>query len=302
MYLFYRIGLDIPNHFYHTLSYSMKKYDKSAKTRDRLTISLPVDILSSLDDTIDGKEIRNRSHAIEHFLRQSLKPSITSAVILAGAPIKTNIHPSLTIIDGRTLLDITLEHIAGAGFTHVYILAGSSKHILEQSLGRHTYNMHIHWIQEPKPMGTGGSLKLLEKTIHEPFLVLHGDILTSIPLQSFINFHLSEQTLVTMAVKPRISEPKYGQVVLQGNRIKTFAEHDKGAGISIINTGAYIMNPAVFSYIPDKTPSKIEIDVFPKLASANELSAFFFQGMWFDISNHKNMREIIRRYKSERRQ
>lgn len=280
----------------------MKKYDNASGKKDRLTISLPLDILTSLDDTIDGKEIRNRSHAIEHFLRQSLKPTITRAVILAGAPTKTTSHPSLTQIDGRTLLDITLEHVAEAGFTEVYILAESANRILEQSLGHHTYNLHIHWISEPRPMGTGGSLKLLEPILHEPFLVLHGDILTSIPLQSFVHFHISENTLVTMAVKPRISEPKYGQVVLQGNRIKTFAEHDKGQGISIINTGAYIMNPAVFSYLPEGKPSKIEIDVFPKLAAANELSAFFFQGMWFDISNHKNMREIIRRYKSERRQ
>jgi mannose-1-phosphate guanylyltransferase/phosphomannomutase len=279
----------------------MKKYDKITRTKDRLTISLPNDVLTSLDEAIDGKEIRNRSHAIEHFLRQSLKPSITNAVILAGATIQKESHPSLTMIDGRNLLDITLEHISVAGFRHVYILAGASNDLLRKSLGQRGYGMKIHWIEEPKPMGTGGALKLLEGILYEPFLVLHGDILTSIPFQSFIDFHLYEQTLVTIAVKPRHSEAKYGQVTLQGNRITTFSEHDKGAGISIINTGAYLMNPAIFSYIPKDKPSKIEVDVFPTLASASELSAFFFQGMWFDISNHKNMKEIIRRYLLERR-
>jgi len=279
----------------------MKKYDKIARKKDRLTISLPKDVLTALDDAIDGKEIRNRSHAIEHFLRRSLKPSITNAVILAGAPAKTKPHPSLTMIEGRSLLDITLEHLAAAGFKNVYMLAGENRDTLRASIGGQSYGMKIHWIDEPKPLGTGGSLKLLEGEIHEPFLVLHGDILTNIPFQPFIDFHLYEQTLVTIAVKPRHSESTYGQATLQGNRITTFSEHDRGIGISIVNTGVYLMNPAVFSYLPQGKPSTIEADVFPKLAAAGELSAFFFQGMWFDITNHKNMREVIRRYRLERR-
>jgi len=288
-------------HLYHTSSYCMTKYDKVTRRKDRLTISLPKDMLSALTGTIDGKEIRNMSHAIEHFLRQSLKPSITNAVILSGAPAKTKHHPSLTAIDNRSLLDITLEHLAAAGFKNVYMLAGSHKNTLRTAVGKHTYGMTIRWTPEPTPLGTGGALKLLEGTLREPFLVLHGDVLTNIPLQSFIDFHLYEHTLVTIAVKPRHSEPTYGQATLQGNRITTFSEHDRGIGISIINTGVYMMSPAVFSYLPAGKPSAIEADVFPKLAAAGELSAFFFQGMWFDITNHKNMREVIRRYRLERR-
>jgi mannose-1-phosphate guanylyltransferase/phosphomannomutase len=275
----------------------MKKYDRK---KERLTISLPKDILTSLENAIDGKDIRNMSHAIEHFLRKSLRPSVTHAVILAGGPGKTKTHPSLTAIDGRTLLDITLEHLAKAGFKTVYILAGPHKNNLQKSPA-HTYGMKIHWTPEPTPLGTGGALKLLEGEIREPFLVLHGDILTNIPFASFIDFHLYEQTLVTIAVKPRHSEPKYGQATLQGNRITAFTQHDRGIGISIINTGVYLMNPAVFSYLPAGEVSAIEADVFPRLAAEGELSAFFFQGMWFDITNHKNMREVIRRYHTERR-
>lgn len=278
----------------------MKKYE-SVNGKDRLTISLPRDILSALDEAIDGREIRNRSHAIEHYLRLTLKPTVTTAVILAGGRQETGHHPALTEIDGRTLLDITLSHIAGYGFRNVYMLAGPYGRRLSESLGRRSYGMKMNWIEEEKPLGTGGALGMLEGKIREQFLVLHGDILTNIPLDSFISFHLSERTLVTIAVKPRHSEPKYGQVLLQGNRITTFLEHDRGAGTSIINTGVYLMDPAVFAYIPKGKPSGIEVDVFPRLASENELSAFFFQGMWFDIRNRKDMQEVVRRYRLEQR-
>ena len=279
----------------------MKKYDRIARGKDRLTISLPLDLLTSLDNAIDGKEIRNRSHAIEHFLRKSLKPSVTNAVILAGSPMQTKTPPCLTTIDGRNLLDITLEHIAAARFRNVYMLAGSSTGTLKASVGRHSHGLTVHWIPETEPMGTGGALKLLESTITEPFLILHGDILTNIPIQPFIDFHMYEQTMVTIAVKPRHSEPKYGQVTLQGNRITTFTRHDRGTGISVINTGVYMVNPALFSYLPKGKPSTVEADVFPRLAVENQLSAFFFQGMWFDINSHTNMRDVVRRYHLERR-
>lgn len=279
----------------------MTKYDKVGRKKERLTISLPKELLAILDKTIDGKEIRNRSHAIEHFLGQSLKPSMTTAVILAGKIKQAKIHPALTKIGGRFLLDISLEHLADSGIRTVYILAGIYREKLRVAIRQHSYGMKIIWVDEKKPKGTGGALSLLKENISEPFLVFHGDILTNIPIQPFIDFHFHEQTLVTIAVKPRQSEPEYGQVSLEGNRIKEFSERDKGVGISIVNTGVYMMNPEIFSYLDeDSKPFKIEAKLFPKLAAINELSAFFFQGMWFDVSMHNNLNEIINRFNKER--
>jgi NDP-sugar pyrophosphorylase family protein len=101
-------------------------------------------------------------------------------------------------------------------------------------------------------------------------------------------FHLQEKTLATMAVKPRDAEKKYGKVMLQGNRITEFSEKGSSEGISIINTGVYLFHPDVLKLIGEDTPAQFEVDVFPKLAALNELSAFLFQGIWFDISDSES--------------
>jgi len=62
----------------------------------------------------------------------------------------------------------------------------------------------------------------------------------------------------------------------------------------------YLMRPEIFSYLGEQKPFRIESEMFPRLAKMNELSAFFFQGMWFDISRQKNLKDIITRYQKER--
>ena len=37
-------------------------------------------------------------------------------------------------------------------------------------------------------------------------------------------------------------------------------------------------------------PSVLETEVFPRLAEQGELGAFFFQGIWFDVSTPENRR------------
>jgi NDP-sugar pyrophosphorylase family protein len=151
-------------------------------------------------------------------------------------------------------------------------------------------------------MGTAGALKAAEEYLaHGPFLVVHGDVLTNINLPDFVNFHNNEKRMATIAVKPRNAEPKYGKVMLQGNRITDFFDEDRSEGISIINTGVYLFEPELLSLLVEGQVAKLEKDVFPRLAEMGELSAFLFQGIWFDISEPENYSRAQDRWQREGR-
>ena len=52
---------------------------------ERVTITVKKDILRKVDSMIDGREIRNRSHAIETLISKSLsKSGLDTALIMAG--------------------------------------------------------------------------------------------------------------------------------------------------------------------------------------------------------------------------
>lgn len=254
----------------------------SAKTR--LTITLDTDLLARLDTQIDGYHIRNRSHAIELQVQKGLQPTVTTAVILAGGSADSDI-PALRRSNDRTVLSVMLEHLKRYGITKVIICPGTGFAAITKVFGDGSQlGLSLQYVEEPKPQGTAGALRLAQNLIGEqPFLVVHGDVITELNIAEFIQFHLEQGTIATIGVKPRMGEAKYGQAFLQGNKIVTFLQRGTDKGISIVNTGMYVLDQRIFERIPRRGVCKLETDIFPKLAEDGELSAFLFQGLWKEI-------------------
>jgi len=261
------------------------------KNKTRLTITLSPDLLKSVDTTIDHQLIRNRSQAIENLISQSLTNKINTAIILAGDGGKT--QRCLKKIGDRYLLSITLDHLKKHQITNVVICAGQDNGKIKKIFGcGSNHGMTINYSPENKPLGTAGAIKNAEKFISgDSFVVIHGDILTNLNITDFIAFHNNEQVSATIAVKPRLGEKKYGQVSLQGNRILSFSPSSTNLGISIINTGLYVFDKKILELIPKNKISNLENDIFPLLVKGRELSAFIFQGIWYDISAKKDYDE-----------
>jgi NDP-sugar pyrophosphorylase family protein len=270
-------------------------------TKVRLTITLPEDLLETVDSLVDRQTIRNRSHAVEHLLRRTLSPTVRTAVILAGGPSEEH-PPALKKINDRPLIHWTMDHLKKHGFNRVIICAGSSLNALRETLGSgEVWGVKIVYVEEPKPLGTAGALRLAQPHLSSaPFLVVHADVLTTLNLTDFIEFHIAQGTLATMAVKPRMSEKKYGQVFLQGNKIIQFLKTGRAEGISIVNTGLYVLQPSVLEKITPASVANLETDIFPELAQQRELSAYIFQGIWYDISTQKSYGEAAAQWNIEK--
>lgn len=260
------------------------------RSKARLTITLPADLLAEIDRLIDKQTVRNRSHAIELLLRESLKPTVSTAVLLAGGSNDLEQLPALLPIQGQALIVQTVNHLIAHGICSFVILAGQNEPLIRGLLGNDSImGAEIYYVGEAQPKGTAGALKAAEGYLSDqPFLVFHADILTDINVADLVKFHASQNKLATMAVKPRQAEPDYGKVMLEGNEITDFIPESQDQGINIVNTGVYLFEPEVLSLIGAGTNARLETDVFPKLAKMGELSAYLFQGIWFDISRSSN--------------
>lgn len=268
------------------------------RSKARLTITLPIDLLAEIDRLIDKQTVRNRSHAIELLLRQSLMPSVSTAVLLAGGPGAMDQPPALLPIQGQALIVHMINHLIANGISSIIILAGENEPSIKECLrnGNHP-GVEIKFVGEPQPMGTAGALKAAEQYLSDqPFLVLHADILTDINVADFVKFHFSQNKLATIAVKPRPAEPDYGKVMLEGIAITDFIPEGQEQGISIVNTGVYLFDPEILGLFAAGATIRLETDIFPKLAKMGELSAFIFQGIWYDISHPVNYQSAQNRW------
>lgn len=262
--------------------------------KSRLTITLPETLLKYVDQLVDKQTIRNRSHAIEHLIRQSLSPQVQTAIILAGGKYSGAEHPLMKLIGEQTLLHQISHHLIQSGIKHfIFCLKKSDTTLAKSAQEVIGSAATVQFSYEEQPLGTAGALKKAQSLLPNeyPFLVLHSDILTDMRIEDICAFHLEQSSKVTMVVQPKLGEKQYGQVFIQGNRITTFSKTGADSGISVINTGVYVINPEVLSLIPAGKRTDLESDIFPQLAKKNQLRAFFFQGLWFDISTDSQYKE-----------
>lgn len=159
------------------------------------------------------------------------------------------------------------------------------------------FGMRIDYVEEEEPQGTGHILKLAEGMLNETFVVSNGDELKDMNLKEMLSQHKLNNALVTIALK-EVSDPSiYGVAKLQKEKIVDFIEKpEKGKEPSnFINAGLYIMEPAIFKYIPNGF-SMLEKAVFPVIAKEGRLYGYKFKGQWFDTGTIERYEEAIRKW------
>ncbi len=216
------------------------------------------------------------------------------AIILAGG-VGTRLRPLsctrpklLFPLLNKPLLDHTLERLAETGVNGVTLAVKFMADVFMRRYGESTNGMKISYSREKIPMWTGGAIKYAEELIghNDQFLVLNGDIFTTIDYTELVRKHRENEAVATIALY-RVEDPsRYGTVKLtKENKITQFVEKAPlgKAPSNLINAGVYVLDPEIFSYIPAGRPVSIEREVFPKLAQQGKLFGHAFKDVWIDI-------------------
>ena len=109
------------------------------------------------------------------------------AVILAGGlgkrlkPFTEAIPKPLLPIGEKSIIEIQILRLKKYGFTDIYLATNYKSEYIKSFLGSgKQFGVKITVSKEEKPLGTCGPLTLLKDNLQSPFLVINGDILTTI--------------------------------------------------------------------------------------------------------------------------
>ncbi len=275
--------------------------------RSRITITLQQQTLCAIDQLVDGKKIRNRSHAIEYILNQYLKPNIGAAVILAGGkgtklrPYTYEIPTALLPIKGKPLLEYTLRSLKENNILNVIVCIGHLGDKIKKYFGNgEKFGVHITYSQEHSSLQTGGALlRAKSLLINQRFLVIYGDTLSNLDLRDFINFHSDHNTLATIALTTNTRPSDFGQLTLHGIQLVNFYQNTKKKEIKsyLINCGMYVFQPEIFQYLPKNKPSFFLEDVIEQLIKQKKVNGFVFEGQWFDVGDPDNYEKAIKEFR-----
>lgn len=274
--------------------------------KERLTITLDTDTLELLDTKIDGKKLKNRSHAIEVFLHRVLgnnRPK--KAILLLGGkgtrfrPITYEVPKALLPVQGKTVPEHLIELFKKYNITDLIFSVGYKADKIKAYFGDGSkYGVKITYVEENEPLGSAGAIKLATELLDETFIVTNGDEIKDIDLEEMFLFHKQNNALVTVALTTVKDPSAYGVAKLEGNKILEFVEKPKqeNAPSNLINSGLSIWEPEALDIIPQGF-TMYEKDVFPKLAAKEKLFGYIFSGQWFDTGTPERYEKAIKEWK-----
>ena len=158
--------------------------------------------------------------------------------------------------------------------------------------------IHLRYVVEPSPLGTGGAIKFAAGESNDPIVVFNGDVFTSVDLRALIKMHRARGAKATIVLTPVDNPTAYGLVETdaQGN-ILAFLEKPTADQIrcDTINAGIYVLEPETLERIPRDTNFSIERGYFTSLVRDQEtFIADIYRGYWIDIGTPEKYRQAHR--------
>ena len=228
----------------------------------------------------------------KQYVKESELP--VQAIVLVGGegtrlrPLTYGTPKPMVPILGVPFLARTMERLAAAGITDVILPAGYlPQQIIDYFGDGSSIGMKITYVIEAVPMGTAGALKNVEEHIHGPFVVLNGDILTSLDLRAMMREHERKGGIGLLHLI-RVDDPSsFGCVVHDAqDRISAFVEKPpKGTEpTNEVNAGTYLFEREILDFIPGGRNVSIERETFPQVIAAGKgLYAYTTDDYWMDL-------------------
>jgi len=212
------------------------------------------------------------------------------AVILAGGlgtrlkPFTEVIPKPLLPIGEKAILEIQIEHLKKYGFDEIFLATNYKSEYIKNFFGDGSrYGVDLVISQEKEALGTVGPLSLLKNELNEPFLLMNGDILTSMDFSEFYNNSVRKNNLLSVSVKKYVLPYAFGNIFFEKDYVTGIEE--KPNIITYALAGVYVMNPKVLDLVPDNTYYGMDKLIKEMLSQNLKISVYEITEYWLDIGN-----------------
>lgn len=172
------------------------------------------------------------------------------AVILAGGkgrrlePYTVSFPKPLVPVGDMPILEIVIRQLKASGFTHVTLAVGHLAELLMAYFGDGSkWGITIDYSREEKPLGTVGPLKLI-KDLPETFLVMNGDVLTTLKYDALYQQHTESNADLTIACYRANTKIDLGVIEFDG-RLEVTGYREKPVLPYDVSMGVYVFNRSV---------------------------------------------------------
>jgi NDP-sugar pyrophosphorylase family protein len=198
-------------------------------------------------------------------------------------PYTTILPKPLLPIGDRPILAIILGQLAAAGFNKADLCVGHLGELIRVYFTEGAVipeGLELEWHWEPgEPLGTAGALRFLPG-LDGTFLVMNGDILTTIDYRALMDHHRASGAALTIAVHHKRVDIDLGVLELDGRRVTGYRE--KPTLGYMVSMGVYVYESRVLEHLPDG-PCQFPDLVHRLLEAGEHVGSYHSEDDWFDI-------------------
>jgi NDP-mannose synthase len=210
------------------------------------------------------------------------------AVILAGGlgnrlrPFTQVIPKPILPVGESSVLEIQILSLKKSGFEDIYIATNYLAEYVQAFLGDGSkQGVRLNFSKEDKPLGTCGPVLLLRETLTEPFILMNGDILTTLQFDKLYDFGSRVDAELIVVTKEIVTPFSFGRVTCEGDYI-LHIEEKPDLRFEIL-AGIYMMKPSVLDLIPPDTYFGIDSLIKKMLSARSKVARYLTKEYWLDI-------------------
>ena len=220
------------------------------------------------------------------------------AVIMAGGkgirlrPYTTLLpKPLVPIGDEHSILDIILTQLANCGFSRVTLAIGHLGHLIRSYVGDgRRWGLDIDYHDQAAVLGTMGPVLEILDDLPEQFLVMNGDVLTTLPFVDLLTRHRDSGARLTVATYCRQVRVDFGVLTTEQGRVVDFTE--KPTYDYHVSMGVYgLTKQALTRYTPG-LPFGFDELVLDMLSQGDPPHEYQFEGYWWDVGRPEDYDRI----------
>jgi NDP-mannose synthase len=219
------------------------------------------------------------------------------AIILAGgkgtrlAPYTTVFPKPLMPIAGMPILEIIVRQLSHFKIKDlVFTVSQQSEPLLTAYFGNgSSLGVNIVYSREATPLGTAGPLSLIPD-LPETFLVMNGDILTTLDYHKLIDYHRRKKGIVTIAMSQKKVPLELG--LMEHNRSHRLTKYVEKPLLSCsVSMGIYVFERRVMKWIPHNRYLDFPRLIQKLIGRGQSVICYPSQDFWLDIGRHEDYEE-----------
>jgi len=228
-------------------------------------------------------------------IQSTLLPA--TAVLMAGGegkrlrPLTIETPKPLLKVGGKPIIEYNIDRLISVGIKDITLSINYlGDQLIDYFQDGSSKNINIHYVKEDKPLGTIGSVLLVDSFEYDDIIIMNSDLLTNIDFADFFKtYKESGADMAVAATSYNVDVPYAVLEVNDSNTIKSLKEKPRYTYYS--NAGIYIINKKMLEMIPQGEFFDIT-DLMDKIIKMdNKLIAYPINGYWLDIGKHEDFKK-----------